>query len=83
MQSLSKTYVFDMGTDATLFPWYTFEHKGRSGENIPNGNSFGPEHFLLEHHRNNLPGPDNQVRCREFRSLQMMVLVLFLLVECV
>ena len=50
-------------------PWYTFEHKGCSGENIPNGNSFGLEHFLLEHHRNTLQGPHNQVRCHEFRSL--------------
>ena len=64
-------------------PWYTFEHKGCSGENIPNGNSFDAEHFLPEHQRNNLQGPDNGVRCHEFRSLQMMVLVLFLPVECV
>ena len=64
-------------------PWYMFEHKGCSSENIPNGNSFGPEHFLPEHHWNTVQGPDNHVRCHEFRSLQMMVLVLFLLVECV
>ena len=33
------------------YPWYTFEDKG-CGENIPNGNTFGPEHFLREHHQN-------------------------------
>ena len=64
-------------------PWYKFEHKGCSGDNIPNRNSFGPKNILSEHHRNNLQRPANQVPCHEFRSLQMMVLVLFLLVECV
>ena len=31
---------------------YTFEHKGCSGKNVPNGNSFGPQHFQGEHDRN-------------------------------
>ena len=64
-------------------PWYTFEHKGCSNENIPSGNTFAPEHFIPEHHWNKLQGPDNQVRCHKVRSLHMMVLDLVLLVECV
>ena len=62
-------------------PWHAFEHKGCSGDNIPIGNNFGPQHFLPEHHPNSLQGPDNHVRCHKFRSLQMMVLafVFFLL----
>ena len=67
-------------------PWYTFEHKGCSGENIPNGNSFGPEHFLREHHQNKQQGPNNQgpnnlVYRHNVRTLQMMFSVLFLRAE--
>ena len=54
-----------------------------SGENIPNGRSFGPEHFLPEHHPNKLQGPNDQVPCHEFRNLQMMLFLLLLLVDCV
>ena len=64
-------------------PWYTFEHKGRPRENIVNEKNFRPQHFLLEYNRNNLQGLDNHMCCHQFRSLQMIVLVLFLLVECV
>ena len=36
-----------------LNPWYTFEHNDCCSENIPNGNSFGPDQFLRKHQRNN------------------------------
>ena len=58
------------------------EHKFFSGEIIRNGNSFGPEHFLWEHHRNK-QGPNDPVYRHNLRTLQMMFSVLFLLVECV
>ena len=41
--------VADTPTSGSSCPWYTFEHKACSTENIPNANSFGLEHFLLEH----------------------------------
>ena len=62
---------------------YLLEHKACSGENIPNGNSFGPEHFLREQHRNKQWGQNNLVYGHNFPTLQMMFSVLFLRAECV
>ena len=63
------------------FPWYTFEHKGCSGENILGGNNFGPERFLREHHKNKQQGQNSLVYRHNFRTLQMMFSVLFLRAE--